>query len=246
MSEPGSATPSSKRYAAPPPGESLSLADDLAEWEPRSLPSIRLSVGPGSRRSIRAVSRISIRTSMMPFSRSISYSKRPSRYPFTSEARADVEDLLRHPVFLETCFEIHHSIRKCDHLLRSARFARTIAGFLRANRRTCARAGLLHDLHSRLGTWSTHGGIAASVATEMGESNDVCDAIVPHMFPLGPAPKTREGWVLVLADKLATLADTLYFVLHAVFGSGLKQRKMLRARDRYYKAKETRRETSTK
>jgi len=150
---------------------------------------------------------------------------------------AEVEDLLAHPIFLETRLEIHHNVRKCDHLLRAARLAWMIAGVVKANRRTCARAGLLHDLHSRLGSWSTHGAIAASVAGQMGESKAVCEAIVPHMFPLGPAPKTREGWVLVVADKMATIADTLSFTVHALSGSSLRQRKLLRASDRFLRHK---------
>ena len=165
--------------------------------------------------------------------KSIRPSLRPSQRLISERMRDDVDDLLQHPVFLATRHEIHHNIRKSDHLLRAARFAWMIAGIVKANRRTCARAGLLHDLYSRLGSWSTHGAIAASVANQMGESQAVCEAIVPHMFPLGPAPKTREGWVLVVADKVASIADTISFTVHALSGSSLKQRRMLRASDRF-------------
>jgi len=167
----------------------------------------------------------------------VSLAQRPSTFPVAAEMRTEVEDLLHHPVFLETRFEIHHSVRKCDHLLRTARFAWMIAGAVKANRRTCARAGLLHDIHSRLGSWSTHGAIAASVASEIGENKAVCDAIVPHMFPLGPAPKTKEAWVITVADKVASLADTFHFILHAFSGSSLKQRKLLLASDRFVQHK---------
>ena len=171
----------------------------------------------------------------------ISISTRPPRLlPESGGLYAEVDDLLRHPVFLETRFEIHHNIRKCDHLLRTARFAWAIAGIAKANRRTCARAALLHDVHSRLGTWSTHGAIAASVAEDVGETKAVCDAIVPHMFPIGPAPKTREAWVLTLADKAATIADTLYFAFHALSGASLKERKLLRASDRFIRRRPAR------
>jgi glycyl-tRNA synthetase beta chain/uncharacterized protein len=146
---------------------------------------------------------------------------------------AEIHDLLRHPTFVETHFQVHHSVRKSDHLLRSASYAYWLAAVVHANRRVCARAGLLHDLHSRLGTWSTHGAIAASVADEMGEDHDVCRAIVPHMYPLGPAPRTREGWVLAVADKMATLVDAAHFVAKLVNGESLRQRRMLRATDRF-------------
>ena len=151
----------------------------------------------------------------------------------TRDMRADVDDLLEHPVFLETRYELHHNVRKSDHLLRASRYAWMLAGVVNADRRICARAGLLHDLHSRLGSWSTHGSIAASVANDIGESQDVCDAIVPHMFPLGPAPKTREGWVLTVADKAASVADALSFAANVFSGQSMANRRKLRASDRY-------------
>lgn len=141
--------------------------------------------------------------------------------------RTAIRDLLRHPKYLETRYQLHHGGRKSDHLERSARYAHWLAGVTGANRRVCARAGLLHDLHSRLGTLSTHGAIAACVAAEMGEDADVCRAILPHMYPLGPAPTTREGWVLVVADKVATVVDTLRFVAWMLTGESLRRRRML-------------------
>jgi len=154
--------------------------------------------------------------------------------------QTEIEDLLRHPTFLATQYQVHHNIRKSDHLLRSAQWAYWLAGVFRANRRVCARAGLLHDLHSRLGTLATHGKIAASVAVEMGEDEAVRSAIVPHMFPLGPAPNTREGWVLVLADKIATAADVSSFVASVVSGKGLRQLRMLRASDPFLRSRDRR------
>lgn len=166
-------------------------------------------------------------------SKVVALSTRSQQRIVTKGMYAEVEDLLRHPTFLETRFQIHHNVRKSDHLLRSARYAWMIASVVQADRRTCARAGLLHDVLSRLGTWSSHGAIAASVADQMGESPDVCDAIIPHMYPMGPAPRTREGWVLAVADKVASVVDTLHFVVHLITGKSLQQRKLLRASDRF-------------
>lgn len=148
-------------------------------------------------------------------------------------AYSEVSDLLYHPLFLETHLQLHHSVRKSEHLMRSARYAYFLAGVFRANKRVCARAGLLHDLYSRFGTWSNHGAIAASVARDMGENREVCNTIVPHMFPMGPMPRTREGWVLALADKMATVVDTAHFVAKMVNGESLRQRRMLRASDQF-------------
>lgn len=149
----------------------------------------------------------------------------------------EIADLLHHPTFAETQHQLHHSGRKSDHLLRSARYAYWLGRMVKADRRVCARAGLLHDLYSRLGTWATHGAIAASVAHQMGESVDVCRAIVGHMYPVGPAPRTKEGWVIAVADKIASVVDGVVFVGRVIQGDGQKQRKALLARDRFLAAR---------
>jgi glycyl-tRNA synthetase beta chain/uncharacterized protein len=51
------------------------------------------------------------------------------------------------------------------------------------------------------------------------------------MYPFGPAPTTREGWVLVLADKLASLLDMSHFVGGLFSGHSLRQRRRLRQSD---------------
>jgi glycyl-tRNA synthetase beta chain/uncharacterized protein len=102
---------------------------------------------------------------------------------------------------------------------------------LGAQRNTCLRAAILHDIDSRLGTLTTHGDIAAQHAASIGEPEAVCQAIKSHMYPFGPAPTTREGWVLVLADKLASLLDMSHFVGGLFSGHSLRQRRRLRQSD---------------
>jgi glycyl-tRNA synthetase beta chain/uncharacterized protein len=106
---------------------------------------------------------------------------------------------------------------------------------LGADRRISTRAAILHDIDSRLGTLVTHGAIAARHAAEIGESESVCHAIVSHMYPFGPAPTTREGWVLVLADKMASLADMTHFVSGLLTGHSLRVRRRLRESDPYHR-----------
>jgi glycyl-tRNA synthetase beta chain/uncharacterized protein len=142
-----------------------------------------------------------------------------------------IADLLAHPAVGETADHMHHGIPKADHLLRSVRYAWHIAGWLRADRVVCVRAALVHDIDSRLGTLRTHGAIAARWAAARGESPAVCHAITSHMYPLGPAPRTREAWVLVLADKAATLGDARQFVAGLFDGTSLATRRRLRASD---------------
>lgn len=145
-----------------------------------------------------------------------------------------IADLLAHPRVLETRDHMHHSIPKHDHLLRSARYSYQLAPLLGANRNVAVRAAILHDLDSRLGTLTTHGAIAAQVAAELGEPESVSRAIVSHMFPFGPWPTTREGWVLVVADKMASLSDFAQFGRGLLSGHSLRERRRLLDSDPYH------------
>jgi putative nucleotidyltransferase with HDIG domain len=147
-----------------------------------------------------------------------------------------IADLLIHPKVLETREHMHHSIPKHDHLLRSVKYSYRIARLLRADQRICVRAAIVHDIDSRQGTLTTHGAVAARWAAEQGEPEEVCKAIVSHMYPFGPAPTTREGWVLVLADKAASLGDLKQFVRGLLDGTSLETRRRLRESDPYYRS----------
>jgi glycyl-tRNA synthetase beta chain/uncharacterized protein len=148
-----------------------------------------------------------------------------------------IEDLLTHPKVVETRDHMHHHIPKHDHLLRSARYSYRLAPLFRADPHVSTRAAILHDIDSRLGTLATHGAIAADFAAGLGEPEAVGHAIVSHMYPLGgPAPTTREGWVLVVADKMASLGDLKQFVGGLLTGRSLRERSRLLLSDPYYMA----------
>ena len=74
-----------------------------------------------------------------------------------------------------------------------------------------------------------------------GEPDTVCAAIVSHMFPLGPRPTTREGWVLVLADKAASMGDLAQYVRGLVNGSSQATRRRLEASDPFFRDRPRRR-----
>jgi glycyl-tRNA synthetase beta chain/uncharacterized protein len=61
------------------------------------------------------------------------------------------------------------------------------------------------------------------------------------MYPMGPAPTTREGWVLALADKLASLADMSAFVRGLPTGRSLRARRLLRQSDPFHLPQKPRR-----
>jgi glycyl-tRNA synthetase beta chain/uncharacterized protein len=146
-----------------------------------------------------------------------------------------IEDLLAHPKVVETRDHMHHHIPKHDHLLRSARYAYRLAPLFGADRHICTRAAILHDIDSRLGTLANHGEIAAFFASELGEPEPVAQAIISHMYPLGgPVPTTREGWVLAVADKMASLADVTHFLGGLPSGRSLRERRRLCTSDPYH------------
>lgn len=153
-----------------------------------------------------------------------------------------IADLLSHPRVVETRDHMHHSVPKHDHMMRVARYSYYLAPILGADQRTATRAAILHDIDSRLGTLRTHGAIAAQVAAELGEPEPVSQAIISHMYPLGPRPTTREGWVLAVADKIASFTDMTSFVGGLFTGRSLKVRRQLCASDPFYAARGPRRQ----
>ena len=152
-----------------------------------------------------------------------------------------IADLLAHPKVRETRDHMHHRIAKHDHLLRSVKFSARFARLLRADERICVRAAIIHDIDSRLGTLRTHGAVAARWAADQGEPHGVCAAIISHMYPLGPAPTTREGWVLVLADKATSFGDLTQYLRGLVNGTSQANRRRLQLSDPYYRERSTRR-----
>lgn len=148
-----------------------------------------------------------------------------------------IADLLHHPKVTETEDHIHHSIPKRDHLLRTVKYSALFGRWLQADLRICLRAAIIHDIDSRLGTLTTHGAIAAEWAASQGEPQEVCQAIISHMYPFGPAPTSREGWVLVLADKAASMGDLKQFVRGLWDGSSLQTRRRLKASDPHIRAR---------
>ena len=144
-----------------------------------------------------------------------------------------INDLLVHPKVVETRAHIHHSTSKHDHLLRSARISYKLARVIGADIRICVRAAMIHDIDSRKGTLTTHGRIAADWAAAQGEDDAVCHAIETHMYPLGPPPRTREAWVVSLADKAASLTELTMYVTGMLTGRTWQRRRVLRASDPY-------------
>lgn len=145
-----------------------------------------------------------------------------------------VTDLLDHPKVVETQQHLHHSISKHDHLARTARISYKLARIMRADIRICVRAAMIHDIDSRLGTLTTHGRIAAAWAAAQGECDEVCHAIETHMYPFGPKPRTKEAWVVSLADKAASITDLTVMVRGMMTGRTWERRRQLKLSDPHF------------
>ncbi|MCR4604418.1 MAG: HD domain-containing protein [Eubacterium sp.] len=70
------------------------------------------------------------------------------------------------------------------------------------------KEGLKHGLHGY-----THPDTAADKAIEIFDVDEKTESIIrSHMWPLTlfHPPKSKEGWILCVADKLSSMAETLW------------------------------------
>jgi hypothetical protein len=125
--------------------------------------------------------------------------------PYDLDARfhAAVADLLTLPELHASRERVHHfDLSEYDHLLGVAQTAHRVSRWLRADARTCARAGLLHDLGAHW--FNTVAPVA--LAGRLEEPAAVRHAIRAHTL-LPVLPRTREAWVVVAADFLTTARE---------------------------------------
>mgnify|MGYP001623858219 FL=1 len=146
-----------------------------------------------------------------------------------SEIQQLVGHILEHPRFQQLRSFQHHGADNSvyDHSVAVAEAAYAIARRMRLSGDETAsvvRAALLHDffgydwrgdvfrryLHRYSGIQRimrmhafVHGHIAAERAKcVFGLSDEECEAIARHMFPLAAMPRTRIAWIVTLADKV--------------------------------------------
>lgn len=133
-----------------------------------------------------------------------------------------VRDILAHPVFNAMAQYYQHGTTTCrEHCIRVSYMSYRICRRYGWNYKEAARAGLLHDLflydwhtHARETGQRFHGFTHPRTALynaqryfELTEREK--NMILRHMWPLTPVPPCcREGFAIVLADKLCSLAET--------------------------------------
>jgi uncharacterized protein len=129
-----------------------------------------------------------------------------------------VQHILEDASFQElTNFTQHYRTTRLMHSLNVSYLSWKVAKKLGLDAQIAARAGLLHDFclydfRERLpkGTWQAfhHPKVAAQTSQEHFELHEKeHQAILSHMFPLGPIPRSREAWLISGIDKLCACTE---------------------------------------
>jgi putative nucleotidyltransferase with HDIG domain len=129
-----------------------------------------------------------------------------------------VRDLLERPEIRKLKeIRFHHFLEsRLDHSVAVAKLAYRMARVFFADEVICARAGVLHDWYeenlpehrNRIGANVHHYRISLENARRLDESEEVLHAIEVHFWPYGRrVPRTREAWIVWMADNISWLTD---------------------------------------
>ncbi|MGQ9722770.1 MAG: HD domain-containing protein [Candidatus Jordarchaeum sp.] len=136
-----------------------------------------------------------------------------------------VEDLLdseylkgleRYPSHRFSSKLVQEKNRRRDHCIRVGYLSFYLCKLLGGDARICARAGVLHDVgydhqqvHKPLSQIFGHARKGATIAQRIGEHPRVVEVIKTHMYPIGGAPRSREAFIVWIADKLDAFLEIL-------------------------------------
>ena len=140
-----------------------------------------------------------------------------------SEFLEVVRDILEDREFKKlNSFRQHLKTTRFMHSLNVSYISWCLARRFRCDARAAARAGLLHDffLYDFRDKQPTrelqafyHPKVAAYNSTNhFNISEKEANAILSHMFPLGPLPTSKEAWLITCADKICATMEL--FQLH--------------------------------
>ena len=141
-----------------------------------------------------------------------------------AEYLEDVADILTNKEFLALNSYRHHvATTRLMHSINVSYISWLTAKKLGCDAQAAARAGLLHDFFlydpregrpSRELQAFCHPKVAARTSGETFEiSEKERDAILSHMFPLGPLPKSPEAWIISGADKICACAEVFHITI---------------------------------
>ena len=132
--------------------------------------------------------------------------------------RKEVEQILNNKDFQKLrYYKQHNWSDRLMHSINVSYLSWMMARRLGCDAKAAARAGLLHDFclydfHEKSADGEHQAFLHPKVAAENSmEHFDISekerDAILSHMFPLGPLPKSREAWLITIADKVCAAAE---------------------------------------
>ena len=118
-----------------------------------------------------------------------------------SEFLEVVRDILEDREFKKlNCFRQHLKTTRFMHSLNVSYISWCLARRFRCDARAAARAGLLPKV------------AAYNSTNHFNISEKEANAILSHMFPLGPLPTSKEAWLITCADKICATMEL--FQLH--------------------------------
>ena len=140
----------------------------------------------------------------------------------SAEYRGLVQSILDNPEFKKLQrYKQHFQTTRFMHSLNVSYISWLIARKLGWDAQTAARAGLLHDFcvydfkdklpNADIPAAAQPSEAASPSDTQFLRSDHDRQAILSHMFPLGPLPESREAWLISLADKLCAISEFCCF-----------------------------------
>ena len=138
-----------------------------------------------------------------------------------AEFLEDVECILKDSEFKKLSRYIQHkNTTRLMHSINVSYISWVIAKKMGCDARMAARAGILHDFclfdFDRKSTSGEaqvfhHPKAAAKKSQEHFDASEKeQQAILAHMFPLGPLPSSKEAWIITCADKFCACVERFH------------------------------------
>lgn len=152
----------------------------------------------------------------------------PLEIVFSDEIPSSFLDEVHHiyvdKEFLSLSKYVHHNwTNRLMHSINVSYLSWVLAKKLGCDESVAAKAGLLHDFCPYDFKKTTPTGESQAyyhpkaAAQNSVQKFDITqrewDAIVSHMFPLGPIPRNKEAWIITIADKICAVMEGCHIAI---------------------------------